>query len=119
VFEYAETKNRKEERMGRSSNRPPKSKKLTRSRPSAIEEVGILVRFADTLDEVTKIVTGQITRGRSGPPSVRYEEAATHLKVTVTGNNRRQEFFVYAGNAEGVLAVRQALRYQWHKKIAS
>jgi hypothetical protein len=105
--------------MGRSSNRPPKSKKLTRSRPSAIEEVGILVRFADTLDEVTKIVTGQITRGRSGPPNVQYEDAETYLHVTVSGHNQKQEFFVYVRDAESVAVVRQALRKQWQRKIAA
>lgn len=83
--------------------------KVTRAHTTAIAEAGQVVKAADRLPEVSKIVLGVITQGLPrGQARVKCLPITGGLRVEVRGASSKQQIFVYTSDAiQTELALRR------------
>jgi hypothetical protein len=75
--------------------------KITRSHTTAIDEAAALVKAADRLPEVKKIVLGVIVRGLPvGLPRLKCLPVTGGLRIEVRGTAAKQQLYVYTSDIE-------------------
>lgn len=73
--------------------------KISSSHTTVIDAAIELVKTADKLEEVSKIVLGMITPGLGvGRHVIKFLPIMRGLKVVVRGTNSKQELFIYTSN---------------------
>ncbi|MCK5044191.1 hypothetical protein KAR26_00485 [Candidatus Parcubacteria bacterium] len=89
-------------------------KKIAKSHSTVIKAAEPVIRAALKLEEVSKIITGEIATIRNGTERIKFTGIPAGLKIMVRGVNARQQLFIYTSQPD---STQKKLEQVWQKKI--